>query len=1218
MYLLTICKGGDVMAIQINFDTANQPEKPLLILTKRNLEKFGVITNVTNIRVKESLGSICELSFVVHKHMNREICFLWNELQDGRFVYIEEWNKYFQITVNINESTETTKTITGQSVQEVELSQTYLYETEINTSGDIARDDYVATVLYNPTNPTASLLNRILTDKMSHYKIAHVDSTIANIQRTFSFDGVSIYDALQEIAEEINCLFTFGDYIPGSNSIRTISAYDMESYCKDCGYRGEFIDECPKCKSHDIIEGYGEDTNIFINRENLTDDIDYSTDYDNVKNCFRLEAGDDLMTATVINSTPSKSQYMWRFSPSDLNDMSDSLNEKINGYNNLYEYYEKEYSVEIDALLVEKYNALIQKYKAFNSELYPINMPLVGYQKIMEHYYNVIDLHGYLYNSLMPSVEIDNTNAKEQASFLTTKNLSPTSVQDLKYISLATANSTLLSYAKVFVNTAKYKIKIKNSSISENNWTGNFTVENYYDEEDVADSEIITVEFNDNYENFIKQKLDKILNEKKDDLSIIGLFKMSNDDFTEELRKYSLTYLQIIHDACQSCLDILIEQGISDKSKWVYSSKNLYDEIYTPYYTKKTLIDKEIKLRESEIALLNGVTDEYGDFKIIGIKNAIENVREEIIKALDFRSYIDTDWEELCSFRREDSWSNSNYISDGLDNIELYKKAAEFLERAKEEIIRASTSKHSISVNSLKNLLIIPEFQPIVKYFKTGNWLRIEVDKQVYKLRLLNYELNYDSLDDLSVEFSDVLLTNDTSHDLKTILNQSQSMTTSYSSVKRQAKQGSDTKVVVDSMVESGIDTSVVKIFSGENQDIIYDDHGLLFRKYNPDTESYSEKQLKIINSTLSITTDNWKTSKVGLGEFDYYNPKTQQMEKGFGLIANQIVGGLLLTEEIGIYNEKGTMTMDSKGLNITNGTNSFSVNPNDTSLLKIKKGDVTVFSVTDTGELTFTGNVIANDLILGSNGLHESNDVTGISISPDDVEIFTLRKGLERVLYFDENGDLHIKADVVATGLVLPPNTDIDISQNPELTKYVKKDTAIGKIPNQTTTGFIISNEGKMQAGKAVLYNSEIYSKKGNISGFIVGEEVIYSGSSINKYFGLNSKNVGDFIFAGSPKVTGEDSTYRLTNDGHVYSSNTTIKNNGFEILDELGKKSLWFSETNNLCVTDAENLPCEIVKSDEETEIKIKINKETNNLEFWVNAELYTSIPQTIPPEI
>ena len=31
-----------------------------------------------------------------------------------------------------------------------------------------------------------------------------------NLQRTFTFDDTSIYDALQEIAEELDCLFIFG------------------------------------------------------------------------------------------------------------------------------------------------------------------------------------------------------------------------------------------------------------------------------------------------------------------------------------------------------------------------------------------------------------------------------------------------------------------------------------------------------------------------------------------------------------------------------------------------------------------------------------------------------------------------------------------------------------------------------------------------------------------------------------------------------------------------------------------------------------------------------------------------------------------------------------------------------------------------------------------------------------------------------------------------
>ncbi len=40
-------------------------------------------------------------------------------------------------------------------------------------------------------------------------------------------------------------------------------------------------------------------------------------------------------------------------------------------------------------------------------------------------------------------------------------------------------------------------------------------------------------------------------------------------------------------------------------------------------------------------------------------------------------------------------------------------------------------------------------------------------------------------------------------------------------------------------------------------------------------------------------------------GEFEYYNPKTKQMEIGHGLIARQLVGGVMLSDEIGIYNKK-------------------------------------------------------------------------------------------------------------------------------------------------------------------------------------------------------------------------------------------------------------------------------------------------------------------------
>lgn len=83
----------------------------------------------------------------------------------------------------------------------------------------------------------------------------------------------------------------------------------------------------------------------------------------------------------------------------------------------------------------------------------------------------------------------------EQAELLTSKSLSPISVKNVKYISLATANSTVINYAKVFIDTAKYKIKVKNSSIDGTTWTGVLAVENYYDEEDTADTSMLNMRY---------------------------------------------------------------------------------------------------------------------------------------------------------------------------------------------------------------------------------------------------------------------------------------------------------------------------------------------------------------------------------------------------------------------------------------------------------------------------------------------------------------------------------------------------------------------------------------------------------------------------------------------------------------------------------------------------------------------------------------------------
>lgn len=914
------------MGTRIKFDSTHNVISPTFVLASRSGKKLGTIP-ACNIRYVNQFNAYDELSFNVFKYDNGKEYHLWNKLQDFKLMWCKEYDTWFEINVELDEEKDTVKNVTARSLGECELSQINLYGIEINTEDDISRDDYIPTVLFDEKNKGGSLLHRIM-EKAPHYKISHVDISIKNIQRTFSFGGVSIYDAFKEIAKEINCIFVINN---GTNSdgkiAREISVYDLESYCLECGYREEFLHKCPECGSENILSGYGNDTNVFVSTENLAENITYSTDTDSVKNCFKLEAGDDLMTATIANCNPNGSGYIWYISDSLKADMSDELVKKINEYEKIYDYYQKEHIAKIDQSILNSYNELVDRYYTNNDSLEKIPSEIVGYSSLMNAYYNTIDMYLYLSSEMMPDASQQRTNAGLEAAKLGYSSLSPVAVTDLKKASASTVNSAVLAVAKTIVDS-RYQVKIKNSVYSDNVWTGNFTVTNYSDEEDTAVSLETNVVINDDYQTYVEQKLKKTLSSSSDEVTNISdLFKLSLSVFIVEIKKYCLSRLESFHDACESCMNILIEQGIANNENWENKDPNLYAILYEPYYQKLLAIEDEIKIRESEIAIVTGTYDNDGDVKEYGIQIIIDNEKLSIQDTLNFEKYLGDLWLDFIAYRREDTYSNDNYISDGLDNKALFDNALAFIETARKEIYKSATLQHKISA-SLKNLLVMKEFEPIVDYFEVGNWIRIRVDNNVYKLRLISYEIDYEDMDGIQVTFSDVNSAKEVYSDAESMAQQMESMSSSYESVSRQASQGKKSNQKLQDWATKGLALTKMKIIdNADNQNITWDSHGLLCKEYLPLTDDYDDKQLKIINRGLYLTDDAWKTSKAGIGDFTFYNPETGEMDEAYGVIADTLVGNLILSEKVGVYNTKNSIVMDENGLVITTDNTSDGVN---------------------------------------------------------------------------------------------------------------------------------------------------------------------------------------------------------------------------------------------------------------------------------------------------
>lgn len=938
------------MAINIKFDLLNNPEPPTLILANRNGNKLGQLdVNAESVELVDKFNEASEISFTVNKYVDGKLTNLWDKILDFKLVYCKEWDCWFEAKVELDEATESIKTIFCTQLGQAELSQIMLYNIEINTEDDIARDDYKIGILYDPLD-SQCILRRLL-EKAPHYSVIHVDRTLWNIQRSFSFDSTSIYNAFQEIAEEIGCLFVFhSDSDANGMPQRTISVYDLQQNCNDCGYRGEFTDACPNLEcpskidghqSKGITYGYGEDTLIFVTSDELASQgIQLVTDTDSVKNCFKLEAGDDLMTATIRNRNPNGTDYIWYFSDSTKEDMPDELVEKIEEYNKTYQYFYNDFPSFLDDNLLTEYNSLVDKYSIYynddDNKLEKISSPTIGFADLMQAYYNTIDLGWYLKSGLMPNVKMGKTDAEEQGALLSVSLPTLIAVTDLNIVSKVTADSTVLAMAKAIVNS-RYKVSLNSSQLNGSDWSGIFTITNYSDEEDTYTTTSIGRTLVDWDETYLKQKIDKILSkENTDDLSITGLFEKEYDDFCAELKKYALTPLKSFHDACQSCIDILIEQGVGNKDSLGYletgSQGSLYKQLYTPYYNKLIAIENEIALREREVNIILGTYDIYGKLTSDGLQTNIEKLKAIIQNSLNFQNYLGEDlWLQFCAYRREDKYSNTNYISDGLNNAQLFEQALEFYKVAENEIFKSAELQHSISA-TLNNLLAIPKFKSLVASFKVGNWIRVQIDNSVYKLRLIEYEISYGDFDNISVKFSDVSKTKNGYSDLEDILSDASSMASSYDSIKRQANLGNEARDVIREWLTDGLDASLSQIKNNVNEDILIDNNGLIGRSKSDITDEYSPEQIRLTHNIIAFTDDGWESVKQAIGKhrYKYYDEGKKDFidALGYGMNADfcvagivagsQIIGGNIYSDNYSIVNATGSH------INLRDGTFSF------------------------------------------------------------------------------------------------------------------------------------------------------------------------------------------------------------------------------------------------------------------------------------------------------
>lgn len=892
-----------------------------IVLSTRDYRHLGQLTGIKSesIQYNGNLNSANEFSFTLckidllklpevyneetRKKMLEQRDNLWELLVDHKLVWVKELDEYYEIKVSCDDSIqETIKTVTCTSLCEAELSQ-YIYTgLEINTPEDLelkssGEGDSGKTLFCNYDDPAHSLLHRAIKDRAPHYSIGYVAKSLQNLTlvREFSVSGTSVYDFLTgEVAEQYNCLFVF------DSKTRTISAYDLYTTCS-CGYRGDFYDQCPKCENTDRtkMSYFGNDTTIFIDKNNLTDAIQLETDSDSVKNCLRLVAGDANMTAAIRNLNPNGSEYLYYINETQMEDMPEELKAALNVYQ-------------------EKYNEYIEPY-----------------EKLVERYYDLQRKISYLTHGMMPLIEKYGVTADTEAQALAkafaeeTPMLALNSVTSNDNPNLQTVNSAMANYAKIFIKTGYVKVsangtfEYKGKYQGENPigghnveyhygyWTGTFTITSYSDKDNVVTTPEFKIKVTDDRVTYIEQKVLKELAKADDDCSVYDVFSIKDDaKFAEVLKLYNYTRLVAFHDAYENAVAVLNECGIDGnitKPGTGYDPEinAITEGIFHTYNERWEMCENAMNTIQTDsnfkfemddieyVGCIEGFTEEY---------NQVLDEMKVINDTLNLETNLGTElYKKYCAYRREDTYENQNYIVDSLDDAGIIEKAKDFMEAAKKELERIANPQYTIS-STLKNFLVLEEFRPILDYFELGNWIRMKVDNRIYTLRLIGYSINFGDLQNISVQFSTVTKYKDAAYDAQQIIKSAQSMSSSFTYIAQQAKKGESSKEIIDDWTTNGLNSAMVNI-KNNDETLLIRDNGMLFRYYDPDTGKYSPEQMRIYNNLILFTQDNWDhcTQAVGKHNYQVYDVDIDDFktQTGYGMTAEFFTGNYVTGKTI-------------------------------------------------------------------------------------------------------------------------------------------------------------------------------------------------------------------------------------------------------------------------------------------------------------------------------
>lgn len=431
---------------------------------------------------------------------------------------------------------------------------------------------------------------------------------------------------------------------------------------------------------------------------------------------------------------------------------------------------------------------------------------------------------------------------------------------------------------------------------------------------------------------------------------------------------------------------------------------------------------------------------------ISAIKSEIDVLEEELsyisakcnIESF-FKDKSENLYEELLNYWIEGEYENDKIsVTDSTTMSERIDLAKELMEAGEKDLAKNSQPQFEMTVDSI-NFVKLFEFKQFADQLELGRTITIEKDDNTYyRPALLSIEYDLDGTDNFSLTFSNAVAPTNTTMTIADLLNETSSTSRKVAANWSNLIAYSNDKGDLYNIIIDPLDSALKSLKKDMvDQETIIDSSGYLGRKKITSDEAettFSPEQIRIINNTILFTEDGWETASLALGKTEY----------GYGLVADVLVGELILGQRISIGSNSERVTINGNGIVIKNddGENVFLAN---------EEGDLTIKGTIYATDGTFNGKITAASGEIGGYRIGDkaltSQNVGMSSDSTDGAFAFWAGNGDAAIAPFSVTNDGSIVATkgnignlTIGGGNLYSQNFKIEtISCNGEIRSWLK-----------------------------------------------------------------------------------------------------------------------------------------------------------------------------------